>query len=193
MRGTLVRTPDGEAAIETLKRGDLVLTADGKAMPVAWLGRQTVSTRFADPLRVLPIRVKAGALAENTPSRDLLVSPCHALLVGEILVEAGALVNGVSILRETDVPAIFLYFHVELDDHSLIFAENTPTETFIDNVDRMAFDNWAEHEALYPEGNPISELPFPRAKSRRQVPAEIREALEARAQKIGGAPTAAAA
>jgi uncharacterized repeat protein (TIGR03803 family) len=193
MRGTLVRTPDGEAAIETLKRGDLVLTADGKAMPVAWLGRQTVSTRFADPLRVLPIRVKAGALAENKPSRDLLVSPSHALLVGEILVEAGALVNGVSILRETDVPAIFVYFHIELDDHSLIFAQNTPAETFIDNVDRMAFDNWAEHEALYPGGNPMSELPFPRAKSRRQVPAQIRGALEARAAKIGGASTAAAA
>ncbi|MDI3306671.1 MAG: Hint domain-containing protein, partial [Acetobacteraceae bacterium] len=38
--GTLIRTLDGEVAVETLKIGDLVLTAEGKAMPVRWIGRQ---------------------------------------------------------------------------------------------------------------------------------------------------------
>jgi uncharacterized repeat protein (TIGR03803 family) len=185
MCDTLIRTPDGEAAIETLKRGDLVLTADGKAMPVAWLGRQTVSTRFADPLRVLPIRVKAGALGENVPCRDLLVSPCHALLVDDVLIQAGALVNGTSVLRETVVPRVFVYYHVELDDHSLILAENTPAETFVDNVERLAFDNWAEHEALYPDGKPIEEMPYPRAKGRRQVPMRIRATVDERAKALG--------
>ena len=52
---------------KTLKRGDLVLTSDGRTKPVTWPGRQTVSTSFADPLRVLPIRIKAGALADNVP------------------------------------------------------------------------------------------------------------------------------
>ena len=107
MPGTLVATPDGERAIETLAIGDLVLTNEGRAMPVRWVGRQTVSTRFADPLRVLPIRVAAGALAENLPVRDLLVSPDHALLVDGILVQAGALVNGTTIRRETQVPVVF--------------------------------------------------------------------------------------
>jgi hypothetical protein len=50
--GTLVRTPEGEVAVETLKRGDLVLTSNGEAKPACWLGRQTISTVFADPLRV---------------------------------------------------------------------------------------------------------------------------------------------
>jgi len=36
---------------------------------------------------------------------------------------------------------------------SLILAENTPAETFVDNVDRLHFDNWAEYEALYPYGD----------------------------------------
>src|SRR4051794_5328758 len=80
--GTCIRTPVGEVAVETLRIGDMVLTAEGRAMPVRWLGRQTVSTLFADPLRVLPIRIAAGALAENLPARDLLVSPDHAILVG---------------------------------------------------------------------------------------------------------------
>ncbi|WP_200306304.1 Hint domain-containing protein, partial [Paracraurococcus ruber] len=48
--GTRIRTPDGEAAVETLAIGDLVLTADGQARPVRWVGRQTVATLFADPL-----------------------------------------------------------------------------------------------------------------------------------------------
>jgi hypothetical protein len=193
MAGTLVRTPAGEVAVETLKRGDLVLTAEGFARPVSWLGRQTISSRFADPLRSWPIRVKAGALGENVPCRDLLLSPDHALLVDDVLIHAGALVNGTSIVRETLVPEVFIYYHVELDDHSLILAENTPAETFVDNVERLAFDNWAEHEAHYPEGKPIEELPYPRAKGRRQVPMHIRAALDQRAKFIGAVEISAVA
>jgi hypothetical protein len=37
------------------------------------MGRQTMATRFADPLRVLSICIKAGALAENVPSSDLYI------------------------------------------------------------------------------------------------------------------------
>ena len=106
--------------------------------PIAWVGRSTVSTLFADLFRVLPIRIKANALGDNIPSRDLLLSPDHALFLDGVLVQAGALVNGTSIVREHDVPERFTYFHVELDDHSLILAENTPAETFIDNIDRVA-------------------------------------------------------
>lgn len=193
MAGAMIRTPDGEAAVESLKRGDLVMTADGAAKPVAWLGKQTISALFADPVRNWPVRVKAGALGDNVPSRDLLLSPDHALLVGGVLLHAGALVNGTSILREAHVPPTWVYYHVELDDHSLILAENTPAETFVDNVERRNFDNWAEHEALYPDGKPMSELPYPRAKGGRQVPPRIRALLAERAAVIGAQAGAAAA
>lgn len=190
MAGTRIRAAAGDVAIETLNRGDLVMTTEGEFRPVRWIGRQTVFARFADPVRSWPIRVKAGALGENLPCRDLLVSPDHALLVDGLLVHAGALVNGSSIAREKRAPETFVYYHVELDDHELILAENVPAETFVDNVDRMNFDNWAEHEALYPEGRPVAEMRFPRAKARRQVPVEIRDAIDARAIEIGAAPPA---
>jgi autotransporter passenger strand-loop-strand repeat protein len=183
--GTGIRTPTGDVAVERLKSGDDVLTADGRVMAVRWVGRNTVSTRFADPLRVLPIRIRAGALAEAVPERDLLVSPEHAILVEDILVHAGALVNGISIIRERGVPERFVYHHIELAEHALILAEGTPAETFVDNIHRSAFDNWAEHEALYGD-TPIQEMSYPRAQSHRQVPNEIHTRLMLRARTMRG-------
>ncbi|HYZ34165.1 MAG TPA: Hint domain-containing protein, partial [Crenalkalicoccus sp.] len=43
LAGTAIATPEGERAIETLAIGDLVLTAEGRAAPVRWVGRQTVA------------------------------------------------------------------------------------------------------------------------------------------------------
>jgi hypothetical protein len=184
--GTGIRTPGGDVAVEALAVGDAVVIADGRVMPVRWIGRNTVSTRFADPLRVLPIRIRAGALDEGLPERDLLVSPEHALLVEDILIQAGALVNGVSIIRERDVPETFTYHHVELAEHALILAEGAAAESFVDNIHRSAFDNWDEHEALYGTA-PIAEMPYPRAQSHRQVPTEIHARLMVRAAGLGAA------
>ena len=177
--GTMLATPDGEIAVEAITAGTLLLTAAGDARPVCWLGRSTVSTRFADPLRALPIRMAAGALGAGLPARDLLVSPCHAMYIEGVLIQAGALVNGVSITREADVPEVFTYYHVELATHELLLAEGAPAESFVDNVDRMNFDNWAAHQALGAT-TPMEELPYPRAKAPRQVPAAIRRRLAAR-------------
>ncbi len=168
-----------------------MLTASGESRRLDWIGRRKVSAQFCDPLKSLPIRIRAHALGENIPSRDLLVSPDHAMLVGDVLIQAGALVNGLSILRERNVPAVFVYYHLECEAHELILAENAPTETFIDNAERMGFDNWAEHEALYPEGKPMAELDLPRAKSARQIPMRIRAQLAARAEKLFGTAKAA--
>lgn len=192
LAGTQISTPSGGVNVETLKLGDLVLTADGRSAPVRWVGRQTVAKLFADK-RSLPVRIKAGAVAENVPARDLLISHDHALFIDSVLVHAGALINGTSVVRERDVPSKFVYYHVEVDDHSLILAENTPAETFIDNVERARFDNWDEYEALYPTGKEVAEMPYPRAKARRQVPARLRSQLDARAEALGYAIKVAAA
>ena len=192
MAGTAILTPAGAVPVELLAIGDLVTTAEGGATPIRWIGRQTVSTRFADPLRALPIRITADAIAEALPARDLLCSPDHAVLVDGVLVQAAALVNGTTIRREATVPEIFTYWHIECDGHELILAEGLPAETFIDNADRLAFDNWAEHQALFPDGKRVVELPLPRAKARRQVPLAIRERLARRAAQIAGRTRAAA-
>jgi hypothetical protein len=191
MPGTRITTPSGETPVEALAVGDLVTTSDGEAVAVRWIGRQTVSRLFTDELR-LPVCVKAGAFADAVPSRDLHLSPDHALFVDGVLAHAGSLVNGVSIVRSPGVPPTFTYYHVEVDGHALILAENTPAETFIDNVSRMNFDNWREREALERGDATIAEMPYPRAKAWRQVPRAIHERLAARGAALGGARSAAA-
>ncbi|MDR3505962.1 MAG: Hint domain-containing protein [Acidocella sp.] len=175
--GTRITTPEGEVAVEALQAGDLVVTANG-AKPVRWVGQSHVHTRFADPLRSLPIRIKAGALGDGLPVRDLLLSPDHAMFIDGILVQASALVNGTSIVREYDAPEQFTYYHVELETHELLLAEGALAESFVDNVDRMHFHNWDEREA---PAEAIVEMDYPRAKSARQVPMAIRQRLSGNA------------
>jgi len=178
LAGTRVTALRGEVCVDDIAIGDLIMTADGRTVPVRWVGVQTVVSLFADPLRSLPIRITTGALGTGLPVRDLLVSPDHALMLEGLLVQAGALVNGTSIRRETATPERFTYFHVELEDHSLILAEGTPVETFVDNVTRRRFDNYAEYEALYGEtGAMIAEMDTPRIKSARQLPKALRARL----------------
>jgi len=171
--GTAIATPDGTAAVETLKAGDLVMTANG-TKPVRWVGQSHIHTRFADPLKSLPVRITQGALGDGLPVRDLLVSPDHALHIDGLLVHASALVGLPGITRETAVPETFTYYHVELASHELLFAEGALAESFVDNVERMHFHNWDERTA---PAHAIAEMELPRVKSARQLPASLRARL----------------
>jgi hypothetical protein len=180
LAGTRITTPAGETAIEDLRPGDLVMTAKGRALPVRWIGRQARASRFAHPLRDLPVEIAAGALGGGLPRRALRVSPAHALCVGGVLVNAGALVNGTTIrrLRRDELPERFTYFHVELATHELLLAEGAPAESFVDHAEPRSFDNAAERKALLgPDIPAIREIDLPRATSARQLPPIVRQML----------------
>ncbi len=178
LAGTHLATPDGPRRVEELRIGELVLTADGRAAPVHWIGVQTIVSVFADPLHSFPVRVAAGALGPDLPRRDLFLSPDHALFLDGVLVQAGALVNGTTIVRARGMPERFTYFHVELDNHALILAEDVPAETFVDNVTRRRFDNYSTYAALYGDRHGmIPEIDLPRVKSARQLTKGLRRRL----------------
>jgi len=185
MAGTLIETLDAPRPVEDLAEGDMVLGTDGQERPIKWMWRQTVKTFFADPLRSLPIRIAAGALGDQLPRRDLCVSPDHALLINGLLVHADALVNGTSIVRISGLPETFIYYHIELEDHALVMAEGVAAETFVDNVTRRRFDNWAEYESRFGDAPAINEMDLPRVKSARMLPRAIKTRLEECAMSLG--------
>lgn len=154
VRGTRIATPEGERAIETLAIGEMVSTAGGAARAIRWIGRRGYAGRFlaASP-QAQPIRIRAGALEDGVPRRDLLVSPKHAMLIDGLLVPAEDLLNGVSVRREAGLDAVE-YLHIELDSHDVLIAEGAPSESFVDCDSRGIFHNAAEYAALYPEAEP---------------------------------------
>jgi hypothetical protein len=181
--GTQIATPTGERAIESLQIGDIVTTAAGAQKPVTWIGRMRIPlTRFNRETAV-PICVKRGALGNGLPKHDLYVSNDHAIAIDGLLVIAGLLVNGTSIVRCDDFAAdVVEYFHIELDEHDLLLAEGVASESlFDDGKARAKFDNAAEFAALYPDHVPGLPMSLGRVASMRQMPKALRARLAASA------------
>jgi len=133
-------TPDGEATVETLVPGTLVMTPKG-AMPVKWLGHRSITVSSQPvPEENWLVRIREGALAEGVPSRDLLVTQEHCMVFEGKLVPARMLVNGASILIDRTINS-YTYYHVELDSHEAVWAENALTESYLDTGNRDQFDN----------------------------------------------------
>ena len=181
LAGTRIRTNRGEILIEHLAIGDKVVTLDGSAKPVKWIGRRTYTAADAAGNNDLtPILIKQGSIGGNVPSRDLYVSPMHALFFDDVLVPAEYLVNGESVVRCLEIDPV-RYFHIELDQHDIIFAEGAPAETFVDCDTRSLFDNETEYAELYPDGQPQRWLfCAPRIESG-PVLDQIRRVIDARA------------
>jgi hypothetical protein len=147
--GTDILTDTGERRVEALRPGDRLATTEGLAA-IAWVGETIIDlARHPRPDEAAPIRLRAGALAPGVPRRDLLLSPDHALLVDGLLVQAQALVNGATILREK-AQGIVRYLHVELDRHRVLFAEGTPCESYLDTGNRAVFAGGAVRR-LHPD------------------------------------------
>lgn len=148
-RGTLIRTDTGEVPVEALAIGDRVITLSGAARPVKWIGRRAYDPRFAAGNRnVLPIRIEADALADGVPSRDLWVSPQHALCLGRVLVPAQLLINDATITQPVGVDRLE-YFHLDLGTHDVIVAEGAAAESYVDCDNRGTFHNEREFARLY--------------------------------------------
>ena len=185
-RGTHIQIGDETKPVETLSISNQISTTLSVAT-VKWIGHQRRTPEFAQFDDYLPVKICAGALEENVPVRDLYLSPDHAVLVDGHLIHAQALVNGRTIIKMTEWEGDIEYYHIETENHEIIFAEGVPCETLIDNVSREQFDNYAEYQALYPYTQMMRELPLPRVKFRRQMPSAIWRRLMERADLITAA------
>lgn len=163
--GTLIDTPHGVVAVETLTVGDLVLTADHGAQPIRWIGRRHFdAAKLAANPALVPVRIKAGALGPNQPTADLLVSPQHRILLRsriarrmfgaeEILVAAKQLllIEGVDLAHDL---AAVEYVHMLFDRHEVVQANGAATESLYlgpQALESLPAKAVAEITAIFPE------------------------------------------
>jgi hypothetical protein len=149
--GTRIRTERGAVAVEALRVGDRVpVLMGGGAKPVVWLGhRRVICKGHPNPTHVWPIRVAAGAFGPGRPFRDLVLSPDHALFIQGVLIPVRYLVNGQTIYQEAC--DVVTYWHVELAQHDVLYAEGVPAESYLDTGNRGSFANGGPTLRLYPE------------------------------------------
>ncbi len=157
--GTKIRTPNGTRAVETLEVGDLVQTMHNGAQPLRWIGRCPVGPdKMAMSAAFVPVRICAGAFGQGHPRRDLLVSQQHRILIrswqaevilGErdVLAAAVHLLNGASVSLAMDVKETE-YFHLQFDQHEVIYSEGLATESFNPGADALAAIPWESQEEL---------------------------------------------
>jgi hypothetical protein len=133
LRGTRIRTADGDVAIETLSVGDMVCTLDGSLKPIKWIGRQVVERRSDGTWKhdMAPVRVARSALSHLVPENDLYLSPMHALYIDGVLVPVKNLINGRTIAQAAVDGDTIEYFHIQLASHDVVLAEGAPAETLL--------------------------------------------------------------
>lgn len=171
----MILTDQGEAPVEALVAGSRVVTADRGAQDLRWVGSQLIDAQtLASNPQLRPIRIKAGALGDNQPSRDLVVSPQHRILVrsriaqkifgaAEILVAAKQLlqIDGIDVAEDLDTVE---YFHFLFDRHEVVFSEGAQTESLYTGPEALKAVGEAAREeifAIFPELREMAEDAMP--------------------------------
>jgi hypothetical protein len=133
MRGTSIRTVRGRRKVEDLAIGDLVPTVFGGSLAIKALRSHAFERHDRQaiwPLEARPVRVKRSALADNVPSADLYLTHSHGLFLDGVLIPAGNLVNGSTIVIDEAPAAKKLeYFHIEFEQHDVIEVEGAHCES----------------------------------------------------------------
>jgi Ca2+-binding RTX toxin-like protein len=138
--GTMIATPMGERRVEDLAVGDRVITRDNGIQAIRWVGRRDLTAaEMARASHLRPVRIRAGALGNGLPERDLLVSPNHRILIAnektslyfddrEVLVAAKHLIalDGVDVVEVDDLA----YIHIMFDQHEVVLSDGAWTESF---------------------------------------------------------------
>ena len=163
--GTFIKTPGVERLIETLSAGDYVLTLDHGPQKIRWIGRSFISApKCAQNPKLRPIRFKRGSLGCGRPTRDLLVSPQHRMLLCSKVAERmfgsfNVLIPAIKLISLPDVevasaPEGVTYMHLLFDAHEVVFAEDAPVESLLlGPMAREALhrDQLEEIRAIFPE------------------------------------------
>ncbi len=139
-QGSLISTPSGPRAVESLKVGDTVMTHDGKTVTIRWVSSSRHSQQaLATNPKLRPFRIAAHSFAPDMPSSDLLLSRQHRVMIRsvvasrmsgaqEVLVPVHTLDTHDGISCGTGEEGI-IYFHLLTDRHAVLVANGLPCES----------------------------------------------------------------
>ncbi|MDI2113846.1 Hint domain-containing protein [Commensalibacter nepenthis] len=157
LAGTAISTPNGTMAIETISTHDIIETFDWQTnqvihSAVTWIGQKhmTINVNQPDDLAGYPVRVLKGAIDDNVPNQDLLITPEHCLFFDGNFVPVRMLVNGRSIYYDRSITS-YDYYHIETEKHSVIWANGTLTESYLDTGNRNVFSTNQKVVSLFNE------------------------------------------
>ncbi|MEE8658669.1 hypothetical protein CGLAMM_02000 [Acetobacteraceae bacterium EV16G] len=138
LEGSMIETPRGEKAVETLRVGDDVYAYDVKTgrrtvKAVTWVGQGYgfASDSPHDDEAGWPVRIRKDAIADLAPHQDLLLTNEHCLFIDGGFIPVRMLVNGKSIFYDHSIRS-YAYYHLALEEHAVIRANGVQTESFLD-------------------------------------------------------------
>lgn len=138
--GTFLATPLGDVAVEDLCAGDLILTADHGAQPIAWMFNKTWTVaQITETPALAAVLIRQDAFGLGVPSRDLRLSQQHRVMVqgpiarrmfgtDQVLVSAKSLLRLAGVTLEIPQQDV-TYFHVMFTRHEVIFSNAVPSES----------------------------------------------------------------
>jgi hypothetical protein len=155
MKGTRILTSNGYKKIEQLNLNDKLLTNGSinnnlkgefyvkyfstDESPIYGIGNFSIKKTSK---KTAPICIKKNAFSINYPMNDLYVSPEHLILLpSKSFVKAKNLINGKTVVQDFTLSDV-VYYHIELEKHSVITAENILSESYLDIGNRYKFENW---------------------------------------------------
>jgi hypothetical protein len=121
--GTRLLTAEGYKLVEDIEQGELVVTSDGRCVPVTKRSSKLTTTTNA----TAPYTIPKSSLAPNVPSHTVRLSPNHAIQLRKglwMLPFAAAKLGNTKVVQET-IGEPVTYYHFECPNY---FTDNLVIE-----------------------------------------------------------------
>jgi len=84
-----------------------------------------------------PIVFSKGTFGPNIPSEDVMLSPNHGVIFNKYFIWAKAFLHLTPLIYQTDLLDSITYYHIELEEHSIICASGMMAESLSGNKTNM--------------------------------------------------------
>ncbi len=146
-QGTLLQSKQQYIAIEDLRPGDVLKTAEGTFEQVTWIGSTLFAPRDSGA-RLRLTRIMADSFGMNRPENSVCLGPAARVLQTppdlrntaspqQLMSPVNRFLDGVNVI-ETMPPSTIRLFHIGLRNHGAVIANGLQIESFHPGTDPVA-------------------------------------------------------